>query len=65
LAKRAAVVELLFLDVTIILEVVFLLSPSIANTLAKDGYSKQKIREYVYAHAKVPLRELEWMMTYL
>lgn len=45
-------------------EVVFLLSPSIANTLAKDGYSKQKIREYVYAHAKVPLRELEWMMTY-
>ena len=45
-------------------EITFLLSPCIAKSLADAGYSKQGIREYVYENAKVPLRELEWVLKY-
>ncbi|MDO8683850.1 MAG: hypothetical protein Q7N50_10260, partial [Armatimonadota bacterium] len=45
-------------------DITFLLSPSLAKSLADGGYSKQDIREYVYENAKVPLRELEWELKY-
>jgi hypothetical protein len=45
-------------------EVTFLISASIAQSLAKGGLSKKDIREYVYENAKVPLREFEWMLKY-
>jgi hypothetical protein len=45
-------------------DITFLLAPSIANTLAAGGYTKEKIRDYVYRNAKVPLRVLEWELKY-
>jgi hypothetical protein len=41
-----------------------LLAPPVAKALAAAGYTKQKIREYVYEHARVPFRELEWLLKY-
>ena len=35
------------------------LSPVIANALAKDGYSKRDVQEYLYEHAKVPARDFD------
>lgn len=32
--------------------------------MADAGYSKQALKEYVYQNAKVPLRELEWLLRY-
>ena len=45
-------------------DVTFLLAPPVAKALADGGYSKGQIREYVYQNARVPVRELEWMMRY-
>ncbi|MFC1986893.1 UGSC family (seleno)protein, partial [Chloroflexota bacterium] len=36
-----------------------LLSPCIAETLAKAGYSKQKVKQYFYEHAKFPAKRFE------
>jgi hypothetical protein len=44
--------------------ITFLLAPPIAKALASAGYSKQKIRDYVYEHARVPYRELEFLIEY-
>lgn len=44
--------------------VTFLLAPPIAKSLASAGYTKQKIREYVYEHARVTYRELEFLIEY-
>jgi hypothetical protein len=41
-----------------------LLAPPVAKALAAAGYSKQAIREYLYEHAKVPVSELGWGLTY-
>ena len=44
--------------------ITFLLAPPIAKALAAAGYGKQHIREYVYEHARVPYRELEFLIEY-
>ena len=44
--------------------VTLLLSPSVAESLAKEGYGKTDIRAYLYENARVPLREIEWMLKY-
>ena len=41
-----------------------LLAPPVAKSLADAGYSKQQIREYLYQHARVPFRELEFLLKY-
>ena len=41
-----------------------LLAPPVAKSLAAAGYTKQKIREYLYEHARVPYRELEFLLKY-
>ena len=42
----------------------FLIAPPVAKALADEGYTKDKIREYVYEHARVPARELEFLIEY-
>jgi hypothetical protein len=38
------------------------LSPVIANTLAKGGYSKKAVQKYIYEHSKVPASEFDaWL----
>ena len=44
--------------------ITFLLAPPIAKALAAAGYGKQDIRDYVYEHARVPYRELEFLIEY-
>jgi hypothetical protein len=44
--------------------VTLLLSPPVAQSLAKEGYGKADIRGYLYENARVPLREIEWMLRY-
>jgi hypothetical protein len=44
--------------------VTLLLAPPVAKSLAAAGYSKQRIREYVYEHARVPYAELEFLLKY-
>jgi len=44
--------------------ITFLLAPPIAKALAAAGYTKHKIRDYVYKHARVPYRELEFLIEY-
>jgi hypothetical protein len=44
--------------------ITFLLAPPIAKALAAAGYTKQAIRDYVYEHARVPYRELEFLIEY-
>ncbi len=41
-----------------------LLAPPVAKSLAAAGYSKQQVREYLYEHARVPYRELEFLLKY-
>jgi hypothetical protein len=41
--------------------VTLVLSPPVAKLLADAGYTKRKIREYVYENARMPLREFEWI----
>ncbi|HEX6004745.1 MAG TPA: hypothetical protein VFZ14_12185 [Burkholderiales bacterium] len=44
--------------------ITILLAPPIAKALAAAGYTKQKIRDYLYEHARVPYRELEFLLKY-
>lgn len=44
--------------------IAILLAPPVAKSLASEGYSKQRIREYLYEHAQVSYRELEFLLTY-
>ena len=44
--------------------ITFMIAPPVAKSLAAAGYSKQKIREYVYEHARVSYRELEFLLKY-
>lgn len=44
--------------------ITLLIAPPVAKTLAQAGYTKQAIREYVYEHARVPYRELEFLLQY-
>jgi hypothetical protein len=44
--------------------ITILLAPPVAKSLAAAGYTKQKIREYLYEHARVPYQELEFLLKY-
>lgn len=44
--------------------ITFLIAPPVAKALAEAGFTKQKIRDYVYEHARVPRRELEFLIEY-
>ena len=44
--------------------ITFLIAPPVAKALACAGYSKQKIREHVYERARVPYKELEFLIEY-
>ena len=44
--------------------VTLVLAPPVARLLASAGYSKRAVREYVYEHARMPLREFEWITKY-
>jgi hypothetical protein len=44
--------------------VTIMIAPPVAKALAGAGYSKQSIREYLYEHARVPYRELEFLLKY-
>jgi hypothetical protein len=41
-----------------------MLAPPVAKSLANAGYSKQMIREYLYEHARVSYKELEFVLKY-
>lgn len=41
--------------------VTLVLSPPVAKLLADAGYSKRQIREHIYEHARMPLREFTWL----
>ena len=41
-----------------------LMSPSIAKSLAEAGYSKQNIREHLFEHTRMTLREFDWVLKY-
>jgi hypothetical protein len=41
--------------------VTLVLSPPVAKLLADAGYSKRAVREHVHEHARMPLREFEWI----
>ena len=44
--------------------ITIMIAPPVAKSLAAAGHSKQDIRNYIYEHAKVPYRELEFLMKY-
>jgi hypothetical protein len=44
--------------------ITFLIAPPVAKALAAAGFTKQKIRDYVYEHARVTYRELEFLIEY-
>jgi hypothetical protein len=44
--------------------ITFLIAPPVAKAMAAAGITKQKIREYVYEHARVSYRELEFLIEY-
>lgn len=44
--------------------ITFMIAPPVAKALASAGFTKQKIRDYVYEHARVPRRELEFLIEY-
>ncbi|MBI4192534.1 MAG: hypothetical protein HY525_18605 [Betaproteobacteria bacterium] len=41
-----------------------LLSPSLAKSLANAGYSKQDVKNYLYANTRISLREFHWLAKY-
>lgn len=41
-----------------------LLSPPVSKSLAEAGYSKADVRQYIYEHARMPLRDFEWVLKY-
>ena len=44
--------------------ITLMIAPPVAKSLAAEGYTKQKIREYVYEHARVSFDELEFVLKY-
>lgn len=44
--------------------ITILLAPPIAKSLANAGYTKEKIRDYLFENARVPFRELEFLLKY-
>jgi hypothetical protein len=44
--------------------ITIMIAPPVAKSLADEGYSKDKIRDYLYEHARVPFRELEFLLKY-
>ena len=44
--------------------ITLLIAPPVAKTLAAAGYTKDAIRQHLYEHARVPVRELGWGLTY-
>jgi hypothetical protein len=44
--------------------ITILIAPPVAKSLAAAGYSKQKIREYLFEHARVSYKELEFVLKY-
>jgi hypothetical protein len=44
--------------------ITFLIAPPVAKAMAAAGLTKQKIRDYVYEHARVSYRELEFLIEY-
>ncbi len=44
--------------------ITIMIAPPVAKSLAEEGYSKDKIRDYLYEHARVPFRELEFLLKY-
>ena len=44
--------------------ITFMIAPPVARALAAAGYTKQKIRDYVYEHARVQRRELEFLIEF-
>jgi hypothetical protein len=44
--------------------ITIMIAPPVAKSLADEGYSKQKIREYLYEHARVSYEELEFLLKY-
>ena len=44
--------------------ITILMSPSIANSLAAAGYSKPGIRQHLYEHTRMSLREFDWVLKY-
>ena len=41
-----------------------LLSPPVARSLADAGYSKKDVKRHIYEHARMRLREFEWVLKY-
>lgn len=46
------------------LMITLLLAPPVAKTLAASGYSKQRLKAYLYENAKLPLGEFQWAQRY-
>jgi hypothetical protein len=44
--------------------IVLMIAPPVAKSLAGAGYTKEKIREYLYEHARVTYEELEFLLRY-
>jgi len=44
--------------------ITIMIAPPVAKSLATAGYSKQKIREYLFEHARVSYAELEFVQKY-
>jgi hypothetical protein len=44
--------------------ITIIMSATLAKSLAAAGYSKQAVKEYVYEHTRMPLREFEWVTRY-
>jgi hypothetical protein len=44
--------------------ITIMIAPPVAKSLASADYSKQKIREYLYEHARVTYQELEFVLKY-
>lgn len=44
--------------------ITIMIAPPVAKALAAEGWSKQKIREYLYEHAQVGYQELEFLLKY-
>jgi len=44
--------------------ITIMIAPPVAKSLAAAGYSKQKIREYLFEHARVSYNELEFVQKY-
>lgn len=41
-----------------------LMTPPVARSLAEAGYSKNRVKEYIYENARMPRREFEWAGRY-